>query len=132
MRRRYSLRCEIRLRLCEGDSPESIDWRASLSMAPTKEELVAAFRVYDHGDSGTLSPDDIVRILTRPDGGQPFTEEEARRLVATTSDGKSDGKAVDYTELAGRCLSDELLFAASGVNSCDRSEASTRNAGMQS
>jgi len=48
----------------------------------TREEVRAAFKVFDKDNSGTLTFDELVGVFTRPGGGQPTDEAEARAFIA--------------------------------------------------
>ena len=56
-----------------------------------REELRAAFAVFDEDGSGKLSAEELVGVLTRPGGGQPVDEAEARAFVAK-HDRNGDGE----------------------------------------
>ena len=58
---------------------------------PQREELRAAFAVFDEDGSGRLSAEELVGVLTRPGGGQPVDEAEARAFVAK-HDRNGDGE----------------------------------------
>ena len=60
---------------------------------PQREELRAAFAVFDADGSGRLSAEELVGVLTRPGGGQPVDEAEARAFVAK-HDRNGDGELV--------------------------------------
>lgn len=57
---------------------------------PTFEELQKAFAAFDADGSGSLSPDELINILTRPTGGLPMSREEAEQLIKTV-DANNDG-----------------------------------------
>ena len=52
-------------------------------MAPTPSQLKAAFAVFDTDGSGTLTPDELKAILTRPAYGRPprFSSEQVDAIV---------------------------------------------------
>jgi len=56
--------------------------KAPLRGGVSREELCAAFREFDTDGSGTLTFDELVGVLTRPGGGRPLDEAEARGFVA--------------------------------------------------
>ena len=58
---------------------------------PQREELRAAFTVFDADGSGKLSAEELVGVLTRPGGGKPVDEAEARAFVAK-HDRNGDGE----------------------------------------
>ena len=58
---------------------------------PQREELRAAFAVFDADGSGRLSAEELVGVLTRPGGGKPVDEAEARAFVAK-HDRNGDGE----------------------------------------
>jgi len=57
---------------------------------PTFEELQKAFAAFDADGSGSLSPDELINILTRPTGGLPMSRAEAEQLIKTV-DANNDG-----------------------------------------
>ena len=64
-----------------------------------QEEIARAFRLFDADGNGTLSEEEVVRILAHPGGDAPFTEAEARRIVKKF-DTNGDG-VLDYKEYTG-------------------------------
>ena len=49
---------------------------------PNRAALLAAFKTFDKDESGTLTFDELVGVFTRPGGGAPLTEAEARAFIA--------------------------------------------------
>ena len=47
----------------------------------SRADLEKAFRVFDADGSGSISPDELTRILTRPGGERPLSPSRARALV---------------------------------------------------
>ena len=77
---------------------------------PQREELRAAFAVFDADGSGKLSVEELVGVLTRPGGGQPVDEAEARAFVAK-HDRNGDGE-LDLDEFVVAVLGPEDAEAA--------------------
>ena len=65
--------------------------RGEITEHPQREELRAAFAAFDEDGSGRLSAEELVGVLTRPGGGQPVDEAEARAFVAK-HDRNGDGE----------------------------------------
>ena len=63
-----------------------------LAMAEQRRAALRdAFAEFDADGSGRLSVDELVGVLTRPGGGRPLTEAEARAFVAK-HDSNGDGE----------------------------------------
>ena len=74
-------------------------------MPPTKAEIRQAFATFDTDDSGSLSAEELRRVLTRPGGGSPLTEGEAQHLIHKYDD---DGDGVlSLDEFAGFLAGEE-------------------------
>ena len=63
----------------------------------TEEQLSAAFKVFDKDNSGTLTVEELMAVLTHPGTGTSFTEEDAKMIVAQ-HDTSHDG-VIDYKEV---------------------------------
>ena len=59
-------------------------------------DLWKSFQQFDVDGSGTLTPDEVVAILTRAAGGRPMTIEDAEQFIGLF-DVNGDGK-LDYGE----------------------------------
>ena len=57
---------------------------------PSRDEVRAAFAEFDKDNSGTLTVDELVGVFTRPGGGKPATEAEARAFIES-HDTNGDG-----------------------------------------
>ena len=65
--------------------------KASEAISNEVANLRAAFKVFDTDKSGTLTPEEIVAVFTRPvKGAAAMTEADAKKLVAKF-DGNNDG-----------------------------------------
>lgn len=64
----------------------------------TKEQLTAAFKVFDTDSSGTLTVEELMAVLTHPATGRAFTDEDAKMIIAQY-DTNHDG-VIDYEEFA--------------------------------
>ena len=61
-------------------------------LIPGKQETVGdVFRRFDADGSGSLSVEELTRVLTRPGGGSPLSEEEVRAIVEQF-DSSGDGE----------------------------------------
>ena len=58
---------------------------------PSASELREAFAKFDADGNGFLTPDELVGIFTRPGGGNPMTEAQARAFVQE-HDRNGDGR----------------------------------------
>jgi len=75
---------------------------------PTKKELDEAFDVFDKDGSNSISPDELVGILTDPAGGNPLTLEQAEAFIARF-DTNHDG-VLDRDEFVQAVASDMSLL----------------------
>ena len=57
---------------------------------PGRDELVKAFEAFDADGSGTLSADELIKILSRPSSAAPMSIEDAKQLIAMV-DKNGDG-----------------------------------------
>ena len=46
------------------------------------EELRAAFKIFDADSNGSISPEELLAILTRPETGNTLSLEDATRIVS--------------------------------------------------
>ena len=86
-----------------------------------REELRAAFAVFDADQSGKLSVDELVGVLILPGGGAPVDEAEARAFV-TKHDRNGDGE-LDLEEFTQAFLDPDGAEAA--ICSAARAAAAT-------
>jgi len=84
----------VRVMFLEAEGIRSLRARGQL----TTGRLRDLFHRFDTDNSGTLTPDELAGILTRPGGGEPMTLAEARDFI-DQFDRDSDG-ALSYSELA--------------------------------
>ena len=49
--------------------------------AKAKQEIMAAFKVFDLNQDGVVSHDELVRILMRPTGSDAMTKEAAKAFI---------------------------------------------------
>jgi hypothetical protein len=71
-------------------------FQAEPAQRPGKMNYYEAFNSFDRDGSGTLTADELVGILTRPQGGQAMSQADARAFVAYFDvDGNG---ALDYDE----------------------------------
>ena len=47
------------------------------------QEMRAAFKLFDLDDSGTISPEELLAILTRPETGRSLALEDAKEIIAS-------------------------------------------------
>ena len=114
-------------------------------MAPTEEQITAAFKVFDVNNDGTISKDELYAVLKRPVQGQQLNDDQIEQLFfkldtsgdgkidikefasAYSSDGKINGVSYEAGGSAGKMdVSDKGLAAlpdiAAGTTSIDASD----------
>jgi Ca2+-binding EF-hand superfamily protein len=47
------------------------------------EEIRGAFRLFDGDSSGTITPEELMAILTRPDTGNTLSLADAKEIIAS-------------------------------------------------
>ena len=73
---------------------------------PTKEELQAAFKVFDADGDGFITRDEFIAILTRPTSKRSHSKQEAEAIFAK-ADRNNDGR-VDIDEFAAAWGANDL------------------------
>ena len=95
-----------------------------------RDELRAALAVFDADGSGRLSAEELVGVLTRPGGGRPVDEAEARAFVAQ-HDRNGDGE-LDLDEFAVAMLRPAEAEAAIRSAALSAAAAAVRAAPIES
>ena len=80
---------------------------------PTKEQIQAAFKVFDADGDGFITRDELVAILTRPTSKRSHSKQEAEAIFAK-ADRNNDGR-VDIDEFAAAWGASDLHGGRSGA-----------------
>ena len=73
---------DVRFRLVQSGSGSGGSAPAPAAAGATKEQLQAAFKVFDINGDGYITRDEFVAILTRPTRMMPHSEQQAKAIFA--------------------------------------------------